>query len=162
VVPWAAAEAFCRSLVGKELRESRLLHETPGPERGKHVQNALHLRGAGLGLLRGGCAVELEGDSRREPATLRPALRHGGTLRGIKELARPGSYEFPVYGQGGSTRVEEEGAVLVDPDGVGPAQAFRLYDSDFANTSIRGTSVPRWEYRAGSSLILAWTHDRYA
>jgi hypothetical protein len=81
---------------------------------------------------------------------------------GFKELARPGTYEFLVYGGPGSTLEEADGAYTVDPDGAGPAPPFTLYNSDFRYSSLRGTALLRWEYRRGSALIVAWTHDRFA
>jgi len=81
----------------------------------------------------------------------------------FKELAMPASYTFNVYGEGGSTISErdENGGYTVDPDGAGPARLFTLYDANFDFASLRGTTVLRWEYRKGSMLYLAWTHDRF-
>jgi hypothetical protein len=81
---------------------------------------------------------------------------------GFKQLAWPGTYAFLVYGEGGSTLVEENGAYIIDPDGAGPAAPFTLYERDFRYSSLRGTALLQWEYRPGSSLIFAWTQNRFA
>jgi hypothetical protein len=55
----------------------------------------------------------------------------------VKELARPGSYEFVPY------------AGLSD-------------NPDFSRRSLRGNAVLRWEYRPGSALFLVWSQSRSA
>lgn len=81
----------------------------------------------------------------------------------FKELAQPAAYAFNVYGEGASTISErdEYGIYTVDPDGAGPVPSFSFPDGNFDFASLRGTTVLRWEYRKGSTLYLAWTHDRY-
>jgi hypothetical protein len=51
-------------------------------------------------------------------------------------------------------------AYLVDPDGAGPARAFRLADPKFNFKSLRVNAVARWEFRPGSSLYVVWTQRR--
>lgn len=85
-----------------------------------------------------------------------------GAYTGLKELARPGSFEFDQYGGGGSTisysaENEEYG---IDPDGSGPSPLFYVENPDFNYKSLRGTVVLRWEYRPGSTLFLVWTQNR--
>lgn len=75
-----------------------------------------------------------------------------------KELARPRTFDFNVYGKGESTFDPE--SRLADPDGSGPAEAIELPQLDFNFTSLRGTAVLRWEYRPGSTLYLVWTQRR--
>lgn len=76
----------------------------------------------------------------------------------FKELARPNSFDFVVYGEGASTF--DPLAYEVDPDGTGPAPSFSFDNPDFNFKSLRGTAVLRWEYRPGSTLYLVWTQRR--
>ena len=79
----------------------------------------------------------------------------------LKELARPRSYDFLVYGEDVGTVVRENGARdRVDPDGTGPAPSFGVDDRDFNLNSLRGNAVLRWEWRPGSTLFLVWQQDR--
>jgi len=81
-----------------------------------------------------------------------------GRYAGIKEFARPRSYDFNVYGSGGSSIEIIDGEYRIDPgDGGAP---FSLSDPDFNFKSLRGTVVLRWEYKPGSTLYLVWTQDR--
>lgn len=79
-----------------------------------------------------------------------------------KELARPRSYDFNVFGQGSSTISYDgnEDTFTVDPDGTGKAPAFSISNPDFNYKSLRGTVVLRWEYRPGSILYAVWTQNR--
>lgn len=81
-----------------------------------------------------------------------------GRYNRFKELARPGTRDFRVYGENGSTYDATTG--VVDPDGAGPAPAFTLDDPDFTFRSLRGNAVARWEYRPGSTLFVVWTQER--
>jgi hypothetical protein len=83
-----------------------------------------------------------------------------GDYTGFKELARPRTYDFNTYGDGGSTIEAGPGVYSIDPDGEGPASSFVIGDPDFNFKSLRSTVVLRWEYLPGSTLFLAWTHDR--
>lgn len=47
----------------------------------------------------------------------------------------------------------------IDPDGVGPADTFRVTDPSFTFRSLRGNAVLRWEYLPGSTLFLVWTRS---
>jgi hypothetical protein len=91
-----------------------------------------------------------------------------GDYHGYKELARGRSYDFNVYGSGGSTItpvVDAKGTTTdytVDPDGTGPAATFTVPNLDFTFASLRGNAVLRWEYLPGSTLFLVWTQDRSA
>jgi hypothetical protein len=98
-----------------------------------------------------------------------------GGYRRFKELTRPGTTDYLVYGEApGSTRVDgcgldAQGALTpcaagqratlhqLDPDGPGPRAAALLADPDFTSRSLRGNAVLRWEYRPGSTLFLVWT-----
>jgi hypothetical protein len=83
-----------------------------------------------------------------------------GSYRNFKELARPKSYDFNIYGQGASTISLVDDVYTVDPDGLSPAQPFTIENPDFNYKSLRGTIVLRWEYRLGSILYFVWTQNR--
>jgi hypothetical protein len=82
----------------------------------------------------------------------------------FKELARPKSYDFNVYGRGSSTisKVQDadgSSSYVVDPDGSGPAAPFSFSNPDFNLKSLRGNIVLRWEFRPGSTIYLVWTQN---
>ncbi len=85
-------------------------------------------------------------------------LISAGDYRNFKELAKPRTYSFNQYGQGGSTFNKQ--TYQVDPDGTGPAQPFTIENPDFNIVSLRGNAVLRWEYMPGSVLYLVWTQSR--
>jgi len=80
----------------------------------------------------------------------------------FKELTRPKSFDFNLYGEGNSTisYEDEDEEYSVDPDGPGPAEAFLISNPDFNVKSLRGTIVLRWEYLPGSILYFVWTQNR--
>ena len=86
-----------------------------------------------------------------------PLISSGDYTR-FKELAKPKSFDFNVYGEDNGSAIDEN--LLVDPDGDGPAEAFELDNPDFNFKSLRGTAVLRWEFRPGSTLYLVWTQTR--
>jgi hypothetical protein len=92
---------------------------------------------------------------------LQPFLAVGKYDR-FKELARPRSYDFNVYGDAPSsiTYDSEDEEYSVDPDGAGPAESFYISNPDFNVKSLRGTLVLRWEYLPGSTLYFVWTQNR--
>jgi hypothetical protein len=86
-----------------------------------------------------------------------------GDYHDFKEVARPNSYDFLVYGTGGSTF--DPNTMMADPDGPGPAPPFSVHDPDNHDFNVRqllGNSVLRWEYMPGSTLFLVWTQQRDA
>ena len=85
-------------------------------------------------------------------------LISSGDYTDFKELARPESYDFNVYGEGNSTFSEDN--YIADPDGPGPAAPFELSNPDFNIVSLRGNAVLRWEYSPGSTLFFVWTQSR--
>jgi len=85
-------------------------------------------------------------------------LISAGDYDDFKELARPRSYNFNIYGEGESTFDNEN--YIADPDGAGPAQPIELGNPDFNFKSLRGNAVLRWEYLPGSTLYLVWTQSR--
>ncbi len=85
-------------------------------------------------------------------------LISSGDYSSFKELAKPGTYSFNVYGQGNSTFNPNN--YSVDPDGSGPAQPFTIDNPDFNFVSLRGNAVLRWEYNPGSVIYFVWTQTR--
>jgi hypothetical protein len=83
-----------------------------------------------------------------------------GKFDEFKELAQPRTYDYNIYGQGGSTIVSAGDIYAVDPDGSGPAAPFAFANPDFNMKSLRGTVVLRWEYLPGSLLYFVWTQNR--
>lgn len=85
-----------------------------------------------------------------------------GTYTHFKELARPRSYDFNLFGEGVSTITYDPGneEYTVEPDGPGGAPPFSFTNPEFNYKSLRGTIVLRWEYRPGSTLYVVWTQNR--
>ena len=84
-----------------------------------------------------------------------------GNYSAFKEFARPGEFEFAVYGEDAGTLEETpQGAYRIDPDGSGSAQGFELGNPDFNLRSLRGSAVLRWQYRPGSALYFVWQQQR--
>ncbi|HEX8212698.1 MAG TPA: DUF5916 domain-containing protein [Longimicrobium sp.] len=92
-----------------------------------------------------------------------------GDYTEFKELQRPGSYDFGVYGRdqgtisrGGSCAnpLGDGTNYLVDPDGAGAGGCFSFGERDFNSRSLRGNAVLRWEYRPGSALFFVWQQQR--
>lgn len=85
-----------------------------------------------------------------------------GDYQGFKEFARPRGFEFRVYGTDAGTIAYDPsaGEHAVDPDGSGSAQPFSFSNPDFNYKSLRINAIFRWEYRAGSTLYIAWTQQR--
>ncbi len=82
-----------------------------------------------------------------------------GDYFNFKELARPKTYDFNIYGTGESTF--DALTMTADPDGpAGPAAAIELGNPDFNYKSLRGNAVLRWEYSSGSTLYFVWTQRR--
>lgn len=84
-------------------------------------------------------------------------LMSSGKYTNFKELAKPKSYDYTIYGTKGSTIDENN---VADPDGNGPAPPIEVGNPDFNFTSLRGNAVLRWEYLPGSVLYLVWTQTR--
>jgi hypothetical protein len=89
-------------------------------------------------------------------------LLSAGAYPAIKELATPRTYDFPSYGVdvGTITKDPDGGVYVIDPDGAGPARAFRLTVPDFNLKSLRVNAVLRWEFRPGSAAYVVWTQRR--
>jgi hypothetical protein len=89
-------------------------------------------------------------------------LISAGEYTSYKEFARPGTFEFDVYGRdaGTITRDDATAEFTVDPDGAGPAAAFNFPDQNFNFRSLLANVVFRWEYRPGSTIFLVWQQSR--
>ncbi|MFC2103096.1 DUF5916 domain-containing protein [Bacteroidota bacterium] len=85
-----------------------------------------------------------------------------GNYEGFKELARPNSLEFNVYGKDGSqiNYNDENDEYLVDPDGDGPAEQFDFSNPDFNFKSFIANLVLRWEILPGSVFYFVWSHNK--
>jgi hypothetical protein len=85
-----------------------------------------------------------------------------GSYTGFKEAAKPRTYDFLRYGQdtGTISYNEEEGAYLVYPGPGGTGTPFVIPNPDFNYTSLRSTTVFRWEFKPGSTLYVVWTQQR--
>lgn len=88
-------------------------------------------------------------------------LISSGSYNKFKELARPNSGDYNVYGTGNSTIAKDGDQYTADPDGNGPAEAFSFDNPDFNIKSLRGNAVLRWEYHPGSVLYFVWTQNRF-
>ncbi len=87
-------------------------------------------------------------------------LISSGDHSNFKELDRPKSIDFNIYGEGNSTIDFIDGEYVADPDGSGPADPISLGNLDFNYKSLRGNAVLRWEYLPGSILYFVWTQSR--
>jgi hypothetical protein len=85
-----------------------------------------------------------------------------GDYRRFKELAKPNSEEYNIYGENGSTinYNSETDEYEVDPDGIGPSESFSFSNPDFNFKSLRGNLVLRWEVLPGSVFYFVWTHNK--
>jgi hypothetical protein len=90
-----------------------------------------------------------------------------GHYDNFKELAKPRTREYLVYGRTGTSTIApttsssgDKTGYAVDPDGSGPAPSFSIGNPDFRIHSLRGNAVVRWEYRPGSALFFVWQQQR--
>ncbi len=83
-----------------------------------------------------------------------------GDYSEFKELSKPKSYDFNIYGENGSTIDFVDSEYIIDPDGEGPSAAFSIYNPDFNYKSLRGTFVLKWEFKPASYFYLVWTQNR--
>lgn len=80
-----------------------------------------------------------------------------GKFGAAKELARPRTFAFRVYGQDVGEVVND----TIHPAGrTGGGAAFPVPRPDFNIRSMRGNAVLRWEWRPGSTMYLAWQQTR--
>jgi hypothetical protein len=89
-------------------------------------------------------------------------LISAGEFTSYKEFARPGTFDFDVYGRniGTISRDDATSTYTVDPDGGGPAVPFSFPEQNFNFRSLLANVVFRWEYRPGSTLFLVWQQSR--
>jgi hypothetical protein len=89
-------------------------------------------------------------------------LASTGRYTDLKELARPRTFAFRAYLDGGSTVAYDSPArqYQIDPDAFGPSSSFSLDDPDFNVKSLRLNAIFRWEFRPGSTLYAVWTEQR--
>ncbi|MDZ7756733.1 DUF5916 domain-containing protein [Rhodohalobacter sp.] len=84
-----------------------------------------------------------------------------GSFDRFKELRRPESMDYAVYGDdtGSVSYDEATRRYEIDPDGSGDA-TFDFGNPDFNFRSLRGNAVIRWEFRPGSTLFFVWQQNR--
>ncbi len=84
-----------------------------------------------------------------------------GSFDRFKQLDRPESLDYSVYGEDTGTVSYDEasGRYEIDPDGSGNA-TFDFRNPDFNFRSLRGNAVLRWEFRPGSTLFFVWQQNR--
>ncbi len=87
-------------------------------------------------------------------------LISSGLYSNFKELRRPKTDDYLLYGTGSSTISKAGSDYTVDPDGSGPAGSYTFGDPNFNFKSLRGNAVLRWEYLPGSALYFVWTQNR--
>ena len=75
----------------------------------------------------------------------------------VSDVARYGVERGTIVSVGTATQIT---SYTIDPDGAGPAAPFVIANPDFNFRSMRGSVVFRWEYRPGSTVYVAWTHQR--
>jgi hypothetical protein len=85
-------------------------------------------------------------------------LISAGDFTDLKELVRPRSYDFAVYGQSKGTVTSTGGGSEIDPGDGGAA--FTIPPQNFTIRSLRANAVLRWEWRSGSTLFLVWQQNR--
>ena len=89
-------------------------------------------------------------------------LVSSGRYWGLKEFARPRTFEFTRYGTDAGTISYNQAlnAYLIDPDASGPASSFAVANPDFRYTSLRVNAIFRWEWRLGSTVYAVWSQQR--
>ncbi|MCX6121102.1 MAG: DUF5916 domain-containing protein [Ignavibacteriales bacterium] len=87
-----------------------------------------------------------------------------GDYTNFKELARPRSFDFNVFGQNGSLFADSsfsDGSRKIYLSAAGSPLTMSLDHPNFNRVSLRGNAVLRWEYMPGSTLFFVWTQSRY-
>jgi len=87
-------------------------------------------------------------------------LVSSGLYSNFKQLLRPKSDDYMIFGSGSSSIARSGTEYTVDPDQAGPAGTHTFSDPNFNFKSLRGNAVLRWEYLPGSALFFVWTQNR--
>ena len=94
-----------------------------------------------------------------------------GDYHNLKELARPASLDYIVYGRTGASTLQcyngkdaviacnksDVSYYVADPDGTGPRPGLQIRNNNFSSRSLNGNAVLRWEYRPGSTMFFVWS-----
>ena len=86
-----------------------------------------------------------------------------GKYSEFKELAKPRSMDYNIYGENGSTISfdAENNQYIVYPEGSeGEAESLTFDNPDFNYKSLRGNMVLRYEILPGSIFYFVWSHDK--
>jgi hypothetical protein len=81
----------------------------------------------------------------------------------FKAFARASAFELMEYGRDGGSTITydaDQHVYAADADGPGSAPEALFLNPDFRRRTLRANLVLKWEYRAGSTLYLAWAHGR--
>jgi hypothetical protein len=88
-------------------------------------------------------------------------LISAGRYTDFKEVARPRTFDFTVYGRDAGTITRaSDGTYTVRPITGDTTHSFTFSDPNFNFVSLRGNAVLRWEYLPGSTIYLVWTQTR--
>jgi len=88
-------------------------------------------------------------------------LISAGRYGAFKEVARPRSFDFNVYGRDGGTIARTSGGTyVVHPITGNAGDSLTFSDPNFNFVSLRGNAVLRWEYLPGSTIFFVWTQSR--
>src|SRR6266581_91890 len=88
-------------------------------------------------------------------------LISAGRYGDFKEVARPRTFDFSVYGRDGGTIARaSDGTYVVHPITGNGADSLTFSDPNFNFVSLRGNAVLRWEYLPGSTIFFVWTQSR--
>ncbi|MBD3615321.1 MAG: hypothetical protein HUJ22_02020 [Gracilimonas sp.] len=83
-----------------------------------------------------------------------------GSYKNFKEFAKPGTFDFDIYGEDRGNIYKANGVYTVDPDGSGTSPEISFSDPDFNFRAVQGNAVFRWEYMPGSTLYFVWQQQR--
>jgi len=84
-----------------------------------------------------------------------------GRYSKFKEFKHPETYDFMVYGENGSSIVEEDNEYRIDPTGGNDDDSFYIENPDYNYKALVGNAVLRWEFKPGSTLYLVWSRNGY-
>jgi len=88
-------------------------------------------------------------------------LISAGRYGDFKEVARPRTFDFTVYGRDAGTITRAtDGSYVVHPITGNATDSLTFADPNFNFVSLRGNAVLRWEYLPGSTIFFVWTQSR--